>query len=808
VRKLKKRNLIKLFIVLPLIFGFPTQVMDFQKEFLVNEVNFSKTDKIINHFSVKTKSIQYVEASPISIIENAGFNGFPGNGTQVDPYRIEGLNITTGSGNLISISDTDLYFRISSNFLNGLETSESGIWLNNVTNGIIKNNTIHNTNAHGIELSDSKENSISNNTILNNLWAGISLYDNSINNSIFQNSLYNNNWTGISLDFSNYNIIDENFLHSNGNGLELSSSENNTISNNNAYDNLWSGFRIYEFSHNNSITNNSVFNNGFTGIQLQNSSFNYVKDTIIQKNGFGIWLEEAPNNTLINNYLLDNIIFGFRIRDSPDNSINNNTLTNNGIIFSGSKINGYIQKSVQNNLVNEKPFIYWVNKNGGIVPNDAGQILLVNCSYITVTDQNLSNSSHGIDTVFSSYITIRNNNIQNSRVGINLSRFTNHTLVTNNTLSENLEIDVRFWSAENNNVSYNSIIGKTNKIANIALTDSKNNLISNNIIYGLNTPGIWLEYIGRTDIVDETSTTNSVKFNDFITGENVEFQAIDDGMGNIFDQNYWNDWSGKGSYIIGGITGNQDPAPLENPFHLSSPDIIIHTTGTVRETDKITVQWKSSSDSFKHPCTYSIFYTVNNGETWINLVSDLQINSITFNTEIFRKDTNILLKIQAIDSLGFISEAISDSTFFILTKLTEPTILFPNGKETLKEPVTIIWEESLDPNNLPITYSVYYSSDGGATWSLLSDQLTSTSYFWNTSLLSNGLSYLIKVVAVNSEELTNEDVSDLPFAIDNPESTVKTTIEIPNFTSLIILIVLFGLGLRKKLEKRKVKGND
>ncbi|MHA2278362.1 MAG: right-handed parallel beta-helix repeat-containing protein, partial [Candidatus Kariarchaeaceae archaeon] len=600
-------------------------------------------------------SFPFNSASPISINGNAEFSGFPGSGTQVNPYRIEGFNITGSNGILISITDTDVHFRISSNLLNGLGTADTGIWLNNVENGIIEYNTVYNTNGNGIDLYSSRYNTIRENSACNNPWAGISLHESSLYNFIFNNTLFNNEWTGIVLDLSN----------------------SNNISSNEIFNNQWSGI-VLQNSSINTLNNNSVYNNN-PGIQISNSTDNVIsRNNVFENDWTGIHLENSSNNTVQNNNIDDNERYGIRSLDSTDNSINDNRLTNNGFYISGLEIDAYLQKSMQNNFVNDKLFIYWVNKIGGNVPINVGPILLVNCSYITVTNQNLSKSGQGISVVFSSNIIIRNNVIQNSRVGISLGRFTKESLVTNNTLLENRVMDIWLFSSENNNISYNSIISNNHKMfSSIALSDSKNNLIINNIIYSYEGPNIWLEYTTSADIIGETSSNNIVKLNDFKTKENVEFQAIDDGVDNLFEQNYWNDWNGKDPYVIGGTAGNQDLEPLNNPFHLSKPDIEIQTSGNIFENDQVMVQWNPSMDLFNHQIAYSIFYSSNNGESWINLISELKTTSMTFGTDNFPNDVKILIKVQAVDSLGFISETISDSTFKIWTKLTEPTILYP-----------------------------------------------------------------------------------------------------------------------------------
>ncbi len=79
----------------------------------------------------------------------------------------------------------------------------------------------------------------------------------------------------------------------------------------------------------------------------------------------------------------------------------------------------FVQAEITNNTVNGKLLIYWQNMTGSTVPSDAGQIIIVNCTDVIVTGQNLSNISTGLLVVYSSNIVIQNNTISdNEKYGI------------------------------------------------------------------------------------------------------------------------------------------------------------------------------------------------------------------------------------------------------------------------------------------------------------------------------------------------------------------------------------------------------
>ena len=80
----------------------------------------------------------------ISITSNSGFTaqGWPGNGTEQSPYVIDSLEIVTDS-TCITIANTDVHFIISNCSLSPQnEGSGRGIFVSNVSNGVIFNNTV------------------------------------------------------------------------------------------------------------------------------------------------------------------------------------------------------------------------------------------------------------------------------------------------------------------------------------------------------------------------------------------------------------------------------------------------------------------------------------------------------------------------------------------------------------------------------------------------------------------------------------------------------------------------------------------
>ncbi|GAI12702.1 unnamed protein product, partial [marine sediment metagenome] len=104
---------------------------------------------------------------PIYITSDSGLEVFPGLGTEIDPYVIEGYKITTWTDYGIYIRDTNKYFTVRNCYV---DAGEYGIYIYNVADGTttIINNTCNNNNIHGIKLEFSGSSTVANNTCNNN----------------------------------------------------------------------------------------------------------------------------------------------------------------------------------------------------------------------------------------------------------------------------------------------------------------------------------------------------------------------------------------------------------------------------------------------------------------------------------------------------------------------------------------------------------------------------------------------------------------------------------------------------------------
>jgi len=117
--------------------------------------------------------------------------------------------------------------------------------------------------------------------------------------------------------------------------------------------------------------------------------------------------------------------------------------------------------TIENNTVNGKPLYYFKNRIGGKVPEDAGQIILANCTGMKIENLSITDTDAGIVLEFSSENTVKNSNISNSDYGIYLYNSSNNT-ITGSTVSNNGKgIYLWKWKSNHNIIYLNNFINNT-----------------------------------------------------------------------------------------------------------------------------------------------------------------------------------------------------------------------------------------------------------------------------------------------------------------------------------------------------------
>ncbi len=236
------------------------------------------------------------------------------------------------------------------------------------------------------------------------------------------------------------------------------------------------------------IENCTVYNSGghyvteiglslHAGIKLSYVNNSYIIDTDCSSSWYGFRIENSDNNTISGNTLNYND-YGITISES-----NNNTISGNIMNECGLWIYGPLERLVSNNidstnLVNGKSLYYYTNEVN-LGPNNftnAGQVILVNCTYSLVSNLNISDSSMGISLHYCNNNNISGNTVNNNDYGIYLF-FSDFNIVSGNTANNNNENGIGLDNSNNNAISGNTA---NNNLWGILLGISNNNAISGN----------------------------------------------------------------------------------------------------------------------------------------------------------------------------------------------------------------------------------------------------------------------------------------------------------------------------------------
>ena len=503
--------------------------------------------------------------APIRINGNGdfgiGINGVSaGDGSAGNPWIIEGWDINgTGFGYCLYVGNTTDYFEVRDCSLHDVDGDwsfpafrTSGLLLYNVTNAEIVYNEINSNNKYGIILYDTDNNTVSHNNISNNDYGGIYV-DYSYTNTISDNNLSMNYGYGIYLDYSNYNHLSNNTASSiigiSGMGISLYRSNSNKMIFNNVSNNQFAGIRIYSSSNSNLVENNTMVH---TGIGIEDSSFNTVRNnslyTIYYLDEISISLLYSDNNSVQNNLLsgsyggpaiisvsqsnnnsiFDNTIlssnrdYSIEVSSSLGINLYNNTMIMGGIGMWGQLIDYWTSHSIDSsNTLNGKPVLYWVGRADDTAPTGNGQIILANCTNITIKDvsscitmgfstdstiDNLTISSvyNGMCFYWSDNNTITNNIIFDSWYGMILG-WVNNNSVTNNTIYDSMT-GIHMRTSHNNTLKGNLLF---DNIGSISLMLCNNDTIEeNSLIRG--SSGITF-YVYSSDIVIEDNLIANIQ---------------------------------------------------------------------------------------------------------------------------------------------------------------------------------------------------------------------------------------------------------------------------------------------------------
>ncbi|MCK4444356.1 MAG: right-handed parallel beta-helix repeat-containing protein, partial [Thermoplasmata archaeon] len=356
----------------------------------------------------------------------------------------------------------------------GLNGWDAGIELDQVQNCYIADNNFIVNDFDGIFLRSSSNNTIANNTVAFNPDIGIYLLS-SHNNTIIGNNVSSNGFN-IALDSSHGNIIANNNASDSDTGIGLFYSDHNIVTGNNASNNSNRGIYL-EYSDNNRVEDNTASNNGNEGIHIRLCLDNKVAENNVSHNEAGIYLWHADRNSIVDNTASHNVYGVFADRSMYD-TFTGNVMVENGFYLNGNMRFWNTHTIDASNTVNGKPVRYWKNVTGGTVPSDAGQVILANCTGVTVEDQNISEATVGIAIGHSSGNTISHNALSSNSISGIMLDSSEHISVSQNTAYGNT-YGISIFGRGRNNITGNTV---SLNWRGIFIRGSNENIADNNTV--------------------------------------------------------------------------------------------------------------------------------------------------------------------------------------------------------------------------------------------------------------------------------------------------------------------------------------
>ena len=228
--------------------------------------------------SLKLSSSAHVPAyeshEPIEIMSDLDFaeQGWPENGTQSDPYVIEGYEIR-GQYFCIFIRNTSAYFVVSNCFLmlGGPHGNGQGVLCRNVTHGTVQNCIVEEKNS-GVSLWNCSHFVVADNTVVRSWFYGIDVLN------------------SYSCTLTNNTIIDTQ------DGVRIITSEDCTVEGNRVYDTIH-GIELTDSVHC-LIVNNTSFRNSL-GISLSANDSEVVGNVVYGNTGRGMSITSGSSSNSV-----------------------------------------------------------------------------------------------------------------------------------------------------------------------------------------------------------------------------------------------------------------------------------------------------------------------------------------------------------------------------------------------------------------------------------------------------------------------------------------------------------------------------
>ena len=278
---------------------------------------------------------------------------------------------------------------------------------------------------------------------------------------------------------------------------------------------------------------------------------NSISDITLSGGSFGIVQYRTENNIIINCTFTD-LVAGVSLDSCTGIGLESNDFSECGVLVKGERVEHWNSHTMDcTNIINGKQLLYMKDRKGTAITEEPGQIILSNCSNISINGKCLESASTGISLGFSSHNSISGNAVRsNGLAGILLYSSDNNTIF-NNTVDAGGGAGITLASSRDNSISMNLV--RDNLLYGAKITNGESNIVVNNTFFRNN--------MGKVQGADDT-------------GEN----RWDDGTFG----NYWSDYEARFPDASNDTVRWSMPYPIDGSPNMSDDKPLVWPTfGTV-----------------------------------------------------------------------------------------------------------------------------------------------------------------------------------------------------------------------------------
>ena len=515
-----------------------------------------------------------------------------------------------------------------------------------------------------------------------------------------------------------------------------------------------------------------------TLVSVSNTDVHFrIEGSLFVGGSTGIRFADVTHGIVFNNSIQDCYLYGCTISDSNLTRFENNTIRNIREIGVG---------------------LFWTDSHNGMINGNAIE----------------GDCDRGILMDYSTNCSITHNNLSGHTVCGMTIRDSDGNRIHGNLVHDNDYTGISLGNANYCNITDNWIF--RNNRYGLDAQYSSYTLIQNNLVYDQSNSGISLNgpfstirnntFYNSSRLAIELSAGGvNIVFNNFIDNGNGEMvdQVQDSGSSNYYDRNYWSDltWpDADGDMIVDTVryilVDAFDQHPVTTPYidhrlHvLSRPKIIIPDVSPGNLHTSCNVTWNPVGDTFGHAVQYSLDYSADR-ITWIEIVSEPSTTHFFWNLTSYPDRTNVTFRVTATCTDGLSNVGYSTTHMVIEHTIRELRIFSPVSGNWYHHEMAIMWDDNGCTLGHHVSYTLFYSSNGGNTWNHITEGLMGKSFVWGFDDKPYGSDYLIKVIAECSGGVIVKAISNSTFGI-NSTSGINSTEDLPDSN---IYVPMLGIGI-------------